>query len=50
MKLSKKYGLPFDHGRKKLAPIRLFRSVLTLKFRQAARYLGVTHALDLIAS
>jgi GT2 family glycosyltransferase len=48
MKLSKKYGLPFDHGReKKRALIRLFRSVITLKFRQAARYLGVTHALDL---
>ena len=48
MKLSKKYGLPFDHGmEKKRALIRLFRSVITLKFRQAARYLGVTHALDL---
>ena len=48
MKLSEKYGLPFDHGKeKKRARIRLVRSIFTLKFRKAARYLGVTHALDL---
>lgn len=48
IKLSEKYGLPFDLRReKKRARIRLVRAIVTLKFRQAARYLGVTHALDL---
>ena len=48
MKLNEKYGLPFDYRReKKRARIRFVRAIVTFKFRKAARYLGVTHALDL---
>lgn len=47
MKLSRKYGLPFDLGKeKKRARIRFYRALATLKFRKAARYFGVMQALD----
>jgi GT2 family glycosyltransferase len=46
MKVSKKYGLPFDVRReKKRALIRLFRSAFLMQFGKAARYLGIARAL-----
>ena len=47
MILTKKYGLPFDLRReRKRAIVRLLRSAVTLRFSKAARYLGVTQALN----
>ncbi len=47
MKLSEKYGLPFDlRKEKKRAVIRLLRSLVTLRFIKAARYLGAVRSLS----